>query len=103
MNERPGREAATRLQNFCKVFLGLATPAGERRFVQYTAGDRQIKHEEYTCYRFSITTPKCLLGGFCPIPEFLSLLLDYHLFSRFYVLVCATPHQRSVLLKDATL
>src|SRR6202051_2958936 len=34
-------------------------------------------------------------GGLCPIPEFLPLLLHYHLFWRFYLFVCATPHQRS--------
>jgi len=35
-------------------------------------------------------------GGLCPIPEFLPLLLHYHLFWRFYFFVCATPHQRSL-------
>ncbi len=35
-------------------------------------------------------------GELCPIPEFLPLLLHYHLFWRFYLCVCATAHQRSL-------
>src|ERR1700736_12459 len=99
MNERPGGRLPRGYKTFVKFFWVFRRLLGRGVSINTLPGTVRIKHEEYTCNRFSMTTPKCLRAWFCPIPDFLSLLLHYHLFWRFNLLVCATTHQRSAVFE----